>query len=78
MLQPNIHNSLFQVAVVIWNAPALQEFGRYRLHHASVAGVTVSPGERFVVSAGGKDDASFVVWSVEQRAPLCGKKMDFL
>ena len=30
--------------------------------------------ERVVVSAGGKDDAAFVVWSVAQRAPLCGKK----
>lgn len=65
---------MFQVTVVIWNTSSLQEYGRYRLHHASVVGVTVSPGERFVVSAGGKDDSSFVVWSVEQRLPLCGRK----
>ncbi len=37
------------------------------LHHADVAAVAISPSDKFVVSAGGKDDPTVLVWDIATR-----------
>ena len=62
----------FQVQVIVWNARDLTSIGDYVLHHAEVAAVAISPNDKYVVSAGGKDDPSVLVWDIATRTPLCG------
>ena len=59
--------------MIVWNARELTSIGDYVLHHASVAAVAISPNDRYVVSAGGKDDPTVLVWDLASRTPLCGK-----
>jgi len=37
------------------------------LHHADVAAVAISPSDKFVVSAGGNDDPTVLVWDIATR-----------
>ena len=65
---------LSKVLVIIWSTTTLSEIGRHRIHHASVADVAISPGDKYVVSAGGRDDESYIVWDLaDSKVPLCGK-----
>ncbi len=62
-----------QVQVIVWNAHELKSIGDYVLHHANVAAVGISPNDVYVVSAGGKDDPTVLVWDIATRTPLCGE-----
>ena len=58
---------------MIWSTRRQSLYGRYRLHHAAVSAVAVSANEKFVVSAGGKDDNTYIVWNISEAAPMCGR-----
>lgn len=65
---------MIQVQVIVWSTLDLKAIGDYVLHHADVAAVAISPTDKYVVSAGGKDDPTVLVWDIQTRSPLCGKK----
>uniref|UniRef100_A0A8C7SWI7 Cilia- and flagella-associated protein 52 n=1 Tax=Oncorhynchus mykiss TaxID=8022 RepID=A0A8C7SWI7_ONCMY len=45
---------------------------RLQLHKAKVEGLAFSPNDKYLVSLGGQDDGSIVVWNLESKEAICG------
>lgn len=62
----------YQADIVLWDAKTLKEKNRFKLHKVKVQALAFSCSERFLVSVGGQDDNTVVVWDLEKGAALCG------
>lgn len=55
----------FKADVIIWNYQEKQLFSRLSLHKVKVEGLAFSPNDLYLVSLGGQDDSSVIVWDVK-------------
>ncbi|KAK5604938.1 hypothetical protein CRENBAI_005649 [Crenichthys baileyi] len=62
----------FKAAVIIWNYAERTIHAQLLLHKAKVEAVAFSPSDKYLVSLGGKDDGSIIVWNVETKQAICG------
>lgn len=58
--------------VIVWDWVTRTEVARYDIHKLVVASICFNATERYVISLGGPDCGSIVVWDLEQRKPICG------
>lgn len=61
-----------KVEIVLWDAKELKEKFRFKLHKVEVRALAFSPNDKYLVSLGGQDDPSVVVWDLETGAAFCG------
>ncbi|KAM4745426.1 cilia- and flagella-associated protein 52-like [Anableps anableps] len=61
----------FKAAVIIWNYAERTIHSQLLLHKAKVEAVTFSPNDKYLVSLGGQDDGSIVVWNIETKQAIC-------
>ncbi|XP_014847752.1 PREDICTED: cilia- and flagella-associated protein 52-like isoform X1 [Poecilia mexicana] len=57
--------------VIIWNYAARAIHCQLLLHKVKVEAVAFSPNDKHLVSLGGQDDGSIVVWNVETKQAIC-------
>ncbi|KAM6957115.1 cilia- and flagella-associated protein 52-like [Aplochiton taeniatus] len=62
----------FKADVIIWDFAKREIYARLQLHKAKVEALTFSPNEKYLVTLGGQDDGSVVVWNVGQKEAICG------
>ncbi|KAF5908072.1 cilia- and flagella-associated protein 52, partial [Clarias magur] len=62
----------FKADVIIWDYAKREIHARLVLHQAKVEALAFSPNEKYLVSLGGQDDGSIVVWNVEKKEAICG------
>ncbi|MBN3295417.1 CFA52 protein, partial [Amia calva] len=62
----------FKADVIIWDYDRKDMYARLQLHKAKVEALAFSPNDLYLVSLGGQDDGSIVVWNVESREAICG------
>ncbi|XP_036408816.1 cilia- and flagella-associated protein 52-like [Megalops cyprinoides] len=62
----------FKADVIIWDHASKEIYGKLQLHKAKVEDLAFSPNDKYLVTLGGQDDGSIVVWSVEKREAVCG------
>ncbi|XP_075898976.1 cilia- and flagella-associated protein 52 [Nelusetta ayraudi] len=62
----------FKAVVIIWDYAQRTVYAQLQLHKAKVEAVDFSPDDRYLVSLGGQDDDSIVVWNVETKQAVCG------
>ncbi|XP_037545797.1 cilia- and flagella-associated protein 52 [Nematolebias whitei] len=62
----------FKAAVIIWNYTQRTIHAQLDLHKAKVEAVAFSPNDKYLVSLGGVDDGSIVVWNIETKQSICG------
>ncbi|MEQ2254859.1 hypothetical protein ILYODFUR_007933, partial [Ilyodon furcidens] len=62
----------FKAPVIIWNYAERTIHAQLLLHKAKVEAVAFSPSDKYLVSLGGRDDGSIVVWNVETKQAICG------
>ncbi|XP_037830552.1 cilia- and flagella-associated protein 52 isoform X2 [Kryptolebias marmoratus] len=62
----------FKAAVIIWNYAERTIHAQLDLHKAKVEAVTFSPNDKYLVTLGGQDDGSIVVWNIETKQSICG------
>ncbi|KAL2101062.1 hypothetical protein ACEWY4_002823 [Coilia grayii] len=62
----------FKADVIIWDFAERCIYARLQLHKAKVEALAFSPGEKYLVTLGGQDDCSVVVWNVETKKAICG------
>jgi len=62
----------FPADVIIWDFASRQEKYRLTLHKVCVQCINFSPTEQYVVTLGGQDDNSIVVWNLDNGQPICG------
>ncbi|KAM4594295.1 cilia- and flagella-associated protein 52 [Fundulus diaphanus] len=61
-----------KAAVIIWNYAERTIHAQLVLHKAKVEAVAFSPNDKYLVSLGGKDDGSIIVWNIETKQAICG------
>lgn len=57
----------FRAYVIIWDWQSRKEISRYELHRVKVQSLCFSSNEQYLVSLGGKDCGSIIVWDIEQK-----------
>ncbi|PIK54041.1 hypothetical protein BSL78_09070 [Apostichopus japonicus] len=62
----------FKADVIIWDYSNKELYCRLTLHKVKVQSLAFSPKDTFLVSLGGQDDGSIVVWDVKSKEAVCG------
>lgn len=62
----------FRSPIIIWEFKSSQVVAKYESHKVRVESVAFSCCERFLISLGGRDDGSVIVYDIEKREVLCG------
>lgn len=58
--------------MILWDFPTRTLLSKHELHKVGVEAITFSIGDFYLISLGGRDCGSVVVWDVEEKQPLCG------
>lgn len=61
-----------QADVIIWDFQTRSLYCRMALHRNKVEALAFSPSDKYIVSLGGEDDGTVVVWSIASKAAICG------
>ncbi|XP_030362455.1 cilia- and flagella-associated protein 52 isoform X2 [Strigops habroptila] len=62
----------FKADIILWHFQRKELLARLSLHKGRVEGLAFSPSNLYLISLGGQDDGSVVVWHVDQREAICG------
>ncbi|NXV44720.1 CFA52 protein, partial [Uria aalge] len=62
----------FKADIILWDFQKEELLARLSLHKGNVEDLAFSPNSRYLVSLGGQDDGSVVVWDVAKREGVCG------
>ncbi|NXK80261.1 CFA52 protein, partial [Amazona guildingii] len=62
----------FKADIILWHFQRKELLARLSLHKGRVEGLAFSPNNLYLISLGGQDDGSVVVWHVDQREAICG------
>ena len=64
-----------RAGVLLWETAGWTVVGRHQTHHAKVQDLAVSPGDTRLLSLGGSDDKSLVVWDIQGARAVCSQTM---
>ena len=58
--------------MIVWDYEVKQLLYRLTLHKVKVQALAFSPNDKFLVTLGGHDDGSVVIWNLSTGDALCG------
>ncbi|KAK2193733.1 hypothetical protein NP493_7g04021 [Ridgeia piscesae] len=62
----------FKADIFLWDFERREKYAKFTLHKVKVERLVFSPTAKYLVSLGGGDDGSVVVWDVGRKEPLRG------
>ncbi|XP_053552817.1 cilia- and flagella-associated protein 52 [Bombina bombina] len=62
----------FKADIFLWDYAKKEVCAKLTLHKVKVEALAFSPNDLYLVSLGGQDDGSIVLWNVEKREAICG------
>ncbi|NWX46260.1 CFA52 protein, partial [Steatornis caripensis] len=62
----------FKADIILWDFQTKELLARLPLHKGKIEGLAFSPNGLYLMSLGGQDDGSVVVWHVGKREAVCG------
>ncbi|XP_069124586.1 cilia- and flagella-associated protein 52-like [Argopecten irradians] len=62
----------FKADIIIWDYQKKELYARLQLHKVKIEGLVFSPNDTYLLSLGGQDDGSVVVWDVKTKDAICG------
>ncbi|XP_005399437.1 PREDICTED: cilia- and flagella-associated protein 52 isoform X2 [Chinchilla lanigera] len=62
----------FKADIILWDYKKRELIARLSLHKGKIEALAFSPNDLYLVSLGGPDDGSVVVWSIAKRDAICG------
>ncbi|NXO05333.1 CFA52 protein, partial [Rhinopomastus cyanomelas] len=62
----------FKANIILWDFQKKQSLAQLSLHKGRITGLAFSPNSLYLVSLGGQDDGSVVVWHVAENKAICG------
>jgi len=63
----------FKADIIVWDYNKKEFYANFPLHKVRVEALSFSCNEKYLVSLGGQDDGSVVVWSIEKKESICGE-----
>lgn len=63
----------FKADIIVWDYETKSIYCKFPLHKVCVEALSFSCHEKYLVSLGGQDDGSVVVWSIENKESICGE-----
>jgi len=61
----------FKADIIVWDFVERKLLYRLTLHKVKVEALAFSPNELYLVSLGGQDDGSVVVWNLQTSDAVC-------
>jgi len=62
----------FKADIIVWDYEKKEQYCRFSLHKVNVEALSFSYNDKYLVSLGGQDDGSVVVWDLETKDSICG------
>ncbi|XP_003466261.1 cilia- and flagella-associated protein 52 isoform X1 [Cavia porcellus] len=62
----------FKADIILWDYKKRELLARLSLHKGKIEALAFSPNDLYLVSLGGPDDGSVVVWNIAKRDAICG------
>ncbi|XP_077314728.1 cilia- and flagella-associated protein 52 [Lithobates pipiens] len=62
----------FKADIFLWDYAKRESCGKLTLHKVKVEALAFSPNDQYLVSLGGQDDGSVVLWNVLTKEAICG------
>ncbi|XP_018423807.1 PREDICTED: cilia- and flagella-associated protein 52 [Nanorana parkeri] len=62
----------FKADIFLWDYAKRESCGKLTLHKVKVEALSFSPNDQYLVSLGGQDDGSVILWNVLTGEPICG------
>ncbi|XP_020921926.1 cilia- and flagella-associated protein 52 isoform X2 [Sus scrofa] len=62
----------FKADIILWDYKKRELMARLSLHKGKIEALAFSPNDLYLVSLGGPDDGSVVVWSIAKTEAICG------
>ncbi|ELK31845.1 WD repeat-containing protein 16 [Myotis davidii] len=62
----------FKADIILWDYKKREPIARLSLHKGKIEDLAFSPNDLYLVSLGGPDDGSVLVWSIAKRDAICG------
>ncbi|NXL29771.1 CFA52 protein, partial [Glaucidium brasilianum] len=62
----------FKADIILWDFQRKELLARLSLHKSKIEGLAFSANSLYLLSLGGQDDGSVVVWHVDKREAVCG------
>ncbi|XP_033751750.1 cilia- and flagella-associated protein 52-like [Pecten maximus] len=64
----------FKADIIIWDYKKKELYARLKLHKVKIEALAFSPNDNYLLSLGGQDDGSVVVWNVNTKNSICGER----
>jgi len=62
----------FKADIIVWDYENRSMYCKFTLHRNNVEALAFSPNDKYLVSLGGQDDGSIVVWNLASKEAICG------
>jgi len=62
----------FKADVIVWDYATKSQYCKLNLHKVKVEAVAFSPTDKYLVTLGGQDDGSIVLWNLSKKEAVCG------
>ncbi|XP_074777942.1 cilia- and flagella-associated protein 52 [Athene noctua] len=62
----------FKADIILWDFQRKELLARLSLHKGKIEGLAFSANSLYLLSLGGQDDGSVVVWHIDKREAVCG------
>lgn len=62
----------FKADVIVWDYETCTKYCLLTLHKVKVEALAFSPNDKYLVSLGGQDDNSVVIWDIAKKEAICG------
>uniref|UniRef100_A0A1A9VDW4 Cilia- and flagella-associated protein 52 n=1 Tax=Glossina austeni TaxID=7395 RepID=A0A1A9VDW4_GLOAU len=71
MASGQINHMGFPAYVILWDFAERRELARHDLHKVRAQSVCFTAHDKYIISIGGRDDGSVIVFDIETRTPIC-------
>nr|XP_023016817.1 cilia- and flagella-associated protein 52 [Leptinotarsa decemlineata] len=65
----------FKARVIIWDFEKLEMVSQHEHHKVRVEAVTFSKDDRYVITLGGRDCGSVIIWDIKEQQVICGSQV---
>ncbi|ORX44654.1 WD40 repeat-like protein [Piromyces finnis] len=62
----------FQADIIVWDFETRQQYRKFSIHKGKVQSLAFSCNDRYLITLGGQDDNTIVVWDIEKGKAICG------